>query len=87
MGVQKISAKILTMEAKTVKTNKRMKSCQKWLALEKGPRAIAPKGAKLWLFKEGNRLWNFSNFGENCSSLFKRSFLRPGVEFCKNSKT
>ena len=31
MGVQKKSAKILTMEAKTVKTNKRTKSGQKWL--------------------------------------------------------
>ena len=31
VGVQKKSAKILTMEAKTVKTNKRTKSGQKWL--------------------------------------------------------
>ena len=33
VGVQKKSAKILTMEAKTVKTNKRMKSSQKWLKI------------------------------------------------------
>ena len=44
-------------------------------------------GTKLWLFKEGNHLRNFFKFGENCSSVFKHSFLRPGVEFCKNSKT
>ena len=31
VGVQKKSAKILTMEAKTVKTNKRTESGQKWL--------------------------------------------------------
>ena len=33
MGVQKKSSKILTMEAKTVKTNKRMKAGQKWLKI------------------------------------------------------
>ena len=32
-------------------------------------------------------LWDFSNFGKNCLSLLKHSFLRPGVEFCKNLKT
>ena len=57
------------------------------LAVEKGPRSIAPQGAELWPFKEGYRLLNFSKMGENCSSVFKHSFLRPGVEFCKNSKT
>ena len=31
MGVQKKSAKILTMDAKKVKTKKRTKSGQKWL--------------------------------------------------------
>ena len=30
---------------------------------------------------------NFFKFGENCSSVYKHSFLRHGVEFCKNSKT
>ena len=54
---------------------------------KKGPRSIAPQGAKLWPFKEGYRLLNFSRIGENRSSVFKHSFLRPGVEFCKNSKT
>ena len=57
------------------------------LAVEKGPRSIAPQGAELWPFKEGYRLLNFSKIGDNCSSVFKHSFLRPGVEFCKNSKT
>merc|ERR1711911_388534 len=57
-----------------------------WLAIEKGSRSIAPQGAKLWPFKEGNRLRNFSKFSENRSSVFKHSFLRPGVEFCKNLK-
>ena len=33
VGVQKKSAKILTMEAKTVKTNKRTESGQKWLKI------------------------------------------------------
>ena len=57
------------------------------LAVEKGPRSIAPQGAELWPFKEGYRLLNFSKIGENRSSVFKHSFLMPGVEFCKNSKT
>ena len=50
-------------------------------------RSIAPQGAVLWPFKEGNFLRNFSKFGGNCSSVFKHLFLRPGVEFFKNSKT
>ena len=58
-----------------------------WLAIEKGPRSIAPHGAELWPFKEGYRHWNFSKIVENRSSVFKHSFLRPGVEFCKNLKT
>ena len=58
-------------------------SVWQWLALEKGPRSIAPQGAKLWLFKvkEGNPLRNFSKFGENCLPVFKHLVLRPGVEF------
>ena len=35
-----------------------------WLAIEKGPRSIAPQGAELWPIKEGNRLWNFSKIGD-----------------------
>ena len=51
-----------------------------WLALEKEPRSIAPQEAELCPFKEGNHLWNFSKFCENCSSVFKHMFLRPGQE-------
>ena len=117
VGVQKKSAKILTMEAKTVKTNKRTESSQKWrfvwllwtlisqawngllrhfqclkssagnpLAVEKGPRSIAPKGAELWPFKEGYRVEFLQNWWKSLY-VFKHSFLMTGVEFCKNSKT
>ena len=42
MGVQKKSAKILTMEAKTVKTNKRTESGQKWLKSAKSCHYFEP---------------------------------------------
>ena len=35
-----------------------------WLAIEKGPRSIAPQGAELWPFKEGYRQLNFSKIGD-----------------------
>ena len=42
VGVQKKLAKILTMEAKTVKTNKRTKSGQKWLKSAKSCHYFEP---------------------------------------------
>ena len=41
------------------------------LAVEKGPRSIAPQGAELWLFKEGYRLLNFSKMWSGVLQKFK----------------
>ena len=57
-----------------------------WLAIEKGSRSIAPQGAKLWPFKEGNRQKKIDAkvpFFVNPSSNVDISGLE---EFCKNSK-
>ncbi len=58
-----------------------------WLTYKKGSRSKAPLGAELRPLKEGNRQRNLANFDRYCSSMFKRSFLRPGGVFLRNSKT
>ena len=54
---------------------------------KKGSRSKAPLVAELRPLKEGNRKRNLAKFDRYCSSMFKRSFLRPGGVFLRNSKT
>ncbi len=59
------------------------------LDVGKGPGSIAPLGAELWPFKEGNHKKNSCKSAAFCQSIFKHAYLSIlGVEwsFEKNQK-